>query len=118
MSYVLTNNSSLSCDHPLVGGGAIEAIASQSVLKINTNNLVLVETLIGSSITTGCIQTNTSNGEIPCKTILSETNGKSSVLKVNGRSVLIEEISGQTAEGKPDNSWSAKDANQTVLNAD
>ena len=35
MGYVLTKDSSVSCDHPPTGGGPVDTTATTSVLKVN-----------------------------------------------------------------------------------
>jgi hypothetical protein len=120
MDYVLTETSSVSCDHPLPGrsaGGAATLTATQAVLKV-VGDAVLVGTLSGSTIgAADCAQKPPPQTNKPCSSILTQTVGASAVLKVNGSPVLLRSSAG-TTDGTPLNTWSVKDAGQTVLRAD
>jgi hypothetical protein len=116
MPKALTESSSVSCDHPPAGGGAVTVSAGQSVLKVG-GKAVLAKSQSGASINpANCLQQTPPVSNKPCSTVLSQTAQNSTVLKVNGTFVLLEGTSG-TTDGQPDNKWSAKDAGQDVLKA-
>jgi hypothetical protein len=116
MDPVLTEASSVSCDHPPTGGGKVALEATQDVLKVD-GNAVLTGSLANAAIAVGCAQTNTAAGQVICSLVQSQTGETSRVLTVNGTAVLLHKSSGQT-NGKPDAAWSSKDAGQAVLKAD
>jgi hypothetical protein len=117
MDYVLTTAASVSCDHPPTGGGAATLTATQAVLKV-AGDAVLVGTLAGAPINPmNCAQQPPPAGNKPCSSVITQSVGTSRVLKVNGAPVLLETSQG-TTDGTPTNSWSAKEAGQTVLRAD
>jgi hypothetical protein len=117
MDYVLTEASSVSCDHPPAGGGAATLTAMQAVLKI-AGDAVLISTLMGSPINAvNCAQQPSPPSIKPCSSVVTQTVGASAVLKVNGSPVLLKSSTG-TTDGTPLNTWSAKDTGQTVLRAD
>lgn len=128
MEYVLTTDSSISCDHPSLGGGAMTTrapISSQNVLKVD-GQAVLVQGLSGSIInSSGCsIPVSPSSSNKKCTSISAQDSGLSQVFKVNGAPVLLKNSRGSTdgvllpSPSPPPQTWSAKDANQTVLRAD
>jgi hypothetical protein len=122
MDYVLTEASTVSCDHPPPGasmGGAATLSATQAVLKI-AGQAVLVNTLVGSAINAaGCARQPPPQTNKPCSSIVTQTGGASTVLKVEGSPVLLKLSTGVTDGAPvPSNTWSAKDAGQTVLRAD
>jgi hypothetical protein len=116
MPYVLTTGSSVSCDHPPTGGGALTlAVAATGVLKVE-GRTVPSGTLAGATIASGCAQRGPN--ENPCLTASTQSPGSmSQVLRVDGLPVLLETASGSTP-GVPGNTWSAKAAGQSVLKAD
>lgn len=116
MEKVLTVASDVSCDHPPTGGGKVQLVAGQNVLMVSGAS-VLAQSQATAEILPGCSQTNTQAGEVVCSTVLSQSAGYSTVLKVNGQPVLLE-TAGGTTNGLPDSAWSAKDAKQEVLKAD
>ncbi len=123
MEYVLTETSSVSCDHPVppeeTNGGAVVLEAGQSVLKIDGSYVLaknLQESLIDSS---GCsLSPPPPPTNKKCSLVMIQISGFSSVLKVDGSPVLLTSAGGST-DGLPEPStWSAKDAEQDVLRAD
>jgi hypothetical protein len=117
MPLVLTDASAVSCDHPPSGGGALTlepaALGAFSV----EGNTVLSGSLGATVIKPGCGQSPPSSSTTPCLQTLSQTSGTSTVLKVEGKAVLLETAKGDT-NGKPDAKWSVKNAGQTLLKAD
>jgi hypothetical protein len=120
MDDVLTTAASVSCDHPLPGndaGGTATLTATQSVLKV-AGQAVLVGSLVSSVVDpTNCAQKPPPPSNQPCTSILTQTVGASRVLKVNGSPVLLKGSAG-TTNSVPPGLWSAKDAGQSVLRAD
>jgi hypothetical protein len=79
---------------------------------------VLTMTLQGSPLNAAnCAQQPPTAGNKPCSSVMTQTGGTAAVLKVNGAPVLLISASG-TTDGTPLNTWSAKNAGQTVLRAD
>lgn len=117
MAFVLTESSSISCDHPPTGGGPLKlALAAIGPLKVG-GATVLSESLVPAVIDPGC-QTPPGQGTAPCLATKSQSGGTSTVLKVLGRPVLLHTAKGETTgQPSPGNTWSVKDANQTVLKA-
>jgi hypothetical protein len=116
MEFVLTESSAVSCDHPPTGGGAITLLSSQTVLSVE-GSLVLTGSLAGATFEEGCQQTNSNAGEVMCASVIAQSEGPANVLKVNGQPVLLVTSEG-TSNGKPDDVWSAKDAEQSLLRSD
>lgn len=119
MEYVLTTLSSVSCDHPSTGGGAVILESTQDVLKIQ-GTPVLVKSLKDSIINSATCAQQTTTAQpdnIPCNKVLTQSVGFSEVFKVNGLPALLKNSSGET-NGKPTYSWSVKDPAQQVLRAD
>ena len=118
MPFVLTESSSISCDHPPTGGGPLSTTAAAvGPLKVE-GTTVLSGSLAPTTIDPGCL-TPASQSSAPCAGTTSQSGGTSTVLKVNGTPVLLDTASGETS-GKPEpgNTWSVKDAKQTVLKAE
>jgi hypothetical protein len=114
---VLTESSAVSCDHPPSGGGALTLeAAAVGVLSVE-GNTVLSGSLSAAVIKPGCGQSPPSSSTTPCLQVQSQSGGTSTVLKVDGRAVLLKTAKGDT-NGKPDTNWSVKDAGQTLLRAD
>ena len=115
MGKVLTTASSVKCIHQ----GIVVPTTDQSVLKVN-GNLVLVEKVQGNFTpppTPGsCTQVPSPVSNVPCTTIQSQSGGTSTVFKVNGKPVVLENASGLT-NGTPTNTWSVNSAEQQVLQA-
>jgi hypothetical protein len=99
MPLVLTESSSISCDHPPAGGGPLTTAAvSVGPLKVEGATVLsgsVSPTVIGS----GCA-TPASQNTAPCLATTSQSGGTSSVLKVNGTPVLLDSVSGET-NGQP-----------------
>jgi len=117
MPFVLTEGSSISCDHPPTGGGPLTTTAAAvGPLKVE-GATVLRGSLAPTGIDTGCA-TQPSQNTAPCLATTSQSGGNSSVLKVDGSPVLLRTASGETnGQPSPGNTWSVKDAKQTVLKA-
>lgn len=117
---VLTTNSTIVCGHPAppaqVGAPLVLTPAAQDVLTIE-GNPVLLDSLANAAFGGGCGQVNTNNGEIPCTLVVSQDGQPSTVLKVNGKPVLLHTTSGKS-NGAPKKNWSSTDAKQDVLKAD
>jgi hypothetical protein len=117
MPLVLTLASAVSCDHPPTGGGALTlAPAALGVLSVD-GDVVLSGSLAPTAIGAGCGQTPPSSSTTPCLLTSSQSGGTSSVLKVDGKPVLLATAKGET-NGKPDSKWSVKDAGHNLLQAD
>ena len=117
MPAVITDASTVSCDHPPTppGGGAVAvASAARGVLTVE-GQAVLGGTLANAPIASGCALA--SAGSAPCTLVSAQNPGSTSrVLKVGGTPVLLATASGP-ATGSPGATWSVKDAGQTILRA-
>jgi hypothetical protein len=122
MEFVITKASSISCNHPPTGGGAVTLDAGQSMLKVD-GELVLAKKLVKSAIASiNCKLPIPPNGN-KCSLTGKQTAELSKVLKVNGEFVLLESSKGATdgsptAAPPPPIGWSVKKANQNLLRTD
>jgi hypothetical protein len=112
---VVTASSVVSCDHPPTGGGAL-TLGGVGPLSVNGVN-VLSGSLASAAIGSGCSQTPPSQTTAPCLASSSQDDGTSNVLKIDGVPVILDTATGKT-NGKPGNTWSVKDAKQSVLKAE
>lgn len=116
MAAVLTTASTVSCDHPPTGGGPL-VLTPAAVGPLTVKGAtVLSGSLAPTSVGPGCKQP-AGQGTKPCTNVDGQTGGRSSVLKVLGRPVLLDTVRG-TTDGLPDKNWSVKSAEQTLLKAD
>src|SRR3954447_24497501 len=117
MPPVVTQASTVSCDHPPAppGGGQVALVsATRGVLSVQ-GRTVLSGTLANAPIGPGCALASTSSP--PCTQVTAQNpGGTSAVLKVDGEPVVLATASGQ-ASGSPGATWSVKDARQTILRA-
>jgi hypothetical protein len=108
---VLTDASSVQCLH---AGALALAGAATGVLTVD-GKTALSGSLADATIA-ACKQT--APNTVQCQTASSQNaGGTSHVLKVEGVPVLLESASGITS-GSPGNTWSVKDAAQTLLKAE
>jgi len=116
MPPVLTDASTVSCDHPPTppGGGEVAlASAARGVLTVD-GRAVLGGTLANAPIGAGCALAANNQA---CTQVTSQNPGSTStVLKVDGTPVLLATASGQ-AKVAAGATWSVKDAGQTILRA-
>lgn len=90
MPFVITENSTVNCDHP--GAGTVELTAGQSKLTVGGSKALVENDLNGAPIS-GCANTtNPNTGVVQCTTILSTAGGVAGKLKVDGKAVLLEDI--------------------------
>jgi hypothetical protein len=118
MPAVITDASTVSCDHPPTppGGGAVAlASAARGVLTVE-GQAVLGGTLANAPIDSGGCGL-ASAGSTPCTLVTAQNPGSTSrVLKLGGAPVLLATASGP-ATGSAGATWSVKDAGQTILRA-
>jgi hypothetical protein len=115
MSAALTQGSSVKCQNQ----GTVALTASQSRLKVG-GQAVLVDGDLASAHIGGCTTvTNNNTGDLQCQAVLSVTGGVAGKLKVGGKGVLLDNISGKTngLKASTPQSWSVTDAGQTRLKA-
>jgi hypothetical protein len=73
----------------------------------------------GASISLCTTVTNAQSGNLQCSTVTNAIGGVAQKLKVGGKGVLLENITGQTngTVGGAPQSWSVQNAGQTKLKA-
>lgn len=113
MPSVLTENSTVTCAHQ----GTVQLRAGQSKLSVDGSK-VLVDGDLTDCAISGCITvTDPNTSSKTCTSTTAAVGGVASKLKVNGKGVLLEDISGQT-DGTVSGTlqtWSVQDAGQTKL---
>jgi len=112
MTFVVTEASDVECAHH----GAAALTAVQPKLTVSGKG-VLVKTDLLLALLSGCIQTNTNAGEVPCSKVDSLTSGEATKLTVRGSAVLLDSFAATTI-GKPQNSLTCKDPKQARLRAE
>lgn len=129
MEFVLTLNSDVRCDHappedpanpPKTPQAALQFQKLQDVLVVDSAYVVISVDWDKTLISSGCVRTNSANGEKPCSKVSSLLKGKSEVLRIGGSYVVLANAIGLT-DGTPNgtsNSWSVKKAKQTILRSD
>lgn len=109
MGAVLTTKSSISCPT----SGSLTPV-STAKLKIS-GAPVLTKTSASGKTVSGCTQTKTNAGEVPCSTAVV-SGGEARKLKVSGAAVLLEDTFAASGNGKPLDALSAT-AKQAKLEA-
>lgn len=116
MPKVLTQSSILVCAHQ----GQISLTASQQLLSI-AGDAVLVEGDLAGATIAGCTTpSNPTTGTKPCLTVVAMAAGASTNLTVGGKAVLLDTATGTTdgVTAVPSNTWSVQSAGQTIVDAD
>jgi hypothetical protein len=119
MSFALTENSKLVCAHQ----GALQLTASQSKLTVSGAK-VLVEGDLPPAAIQNCITPSVPppapSVSKPCMNVTSSIGGVAAKMKVQGKGVLLEDITGLT-DGIVSNvspqQWSVQAAGETKLKA-
>ena len=113
MSNVLTENSIATCANQ----GSVQLTAGQSKLTINGSKVLIDGDLNGAGISLCTTVTDPQPGNLQCATITTVVNGVAQKLKVNGKGVLLDDISGDTngTVGGVLQSWSIQNTEQTKL---
>lgn len=93
---VLTEKADLVCDHEL---GHVQVAVRQSLLRIGGDR-VLVEDDPEKRPIKGCPNTNPLVGILPCRTTLPVEAGYSGLVRVDGRRVCLDAVTGRT-DGVP-----------------
>jgi hypothetical protein len=115
MSAVLTKESTLQCAH----SGAVKLIPTQTKLTVAGNAVMVDGDLSGAPIS-GCLTvTDPNTSALTCLTVVSASGGVATKLKVGGKGVLLQDVSGQTngTVGGTPQTWSVKDAGESKLTA-
>src|SRR5262245_8118920 len=115
MSFVLTESSTLRCEH----SGTVQLVPTQSRLTVNGSK-VLVDGDLNGALISGCLTVPDPNtSTVKCLSVRSAEGGVAGKLKVNGKGVLLEEVSGKTSGtvGGPTSfqTWSVQTAGETKL---
>lgn len=116
MPKVLTETAQIACAHM----GKVQAVAGQVKLKVQGSRALVSGDLAGKPVAGCATPPNPNTSTVPClSTTSAGAQGVSTKLKVNGRGVLLESISGQTSGtvGGTPQTWSVVSANQLKLNA-
>jgi hypothetical protein len=93
---VLTERALLVCDHEL---GHVRLKERQHLVRVNGDR-VLVDDDPERRPIAGCPNTNPLVGILPCKTTLPVTAGYSGLLRIDGRRVCLDTVTGRT-DGVP-----------------
>jgi len=119
MPLVLTEKSSLVCANQ----GAVQLTATQSKLTVAGAKVLVTGDLANAPISRCTTVTNTITGAKQCMMIVSAQGGVSTKLKVAGKGVLLDTISGTTdgvvVPPPPPGiqTWSVQSAGQSKLKA-
>jgi len=117
MSLVLTEKSSLACANQ----GSVGLTATQSKLSVAGAKVLVAGDLMNAPISHCTTVTNAVTGTKQCTMIASAVGGVSAKLKVAGKGVLLDTISGMTDGIVPPlpgvQTWSVQRAGQSKLKA-
>lgn len=115
MSLVITDQSTLVCTHQ----GTVSPVASQTKLKVAGATVLVAGDLTGKPISLCTTVPDPNTTTINCLTIVSAEGGVAEKLKVAGKGVLLESISGKTSGtvSGTQQTWSVKSAGQSKLKA-
>jgi len=117
MSLVLTEKSSLVCANQ----GAVQLTATQSKLTVAGTKVLVTGDLASAPISRCLTVTNAVTGTKQCMMIVLAQAGVSAKLKVAGKGVLLDTISGTTDGVVPPlpgiQTWSVQSAGQSKLKA-
>lgn len=110
----LTEDALLRCDH----GGKIAIAARQSWVTIERRRVLVATDPQGCSIA-GCPNTNPFLALKPCTTTLPVTQGYSTLLRIDGRAVCLDTVTGLT-DGTPPGivKYTVKNPAQTLVESD
>jgi hypothetical protein len=111
---VLTEDALLLCDH----GGPVRQGVHQSWVTIDGRRVLVATDPEGRSISR-CPNTNPFMGLKACGTTLRVTEGYSSFLRIDGRPVCLDTVTGLT-DGTPQGgvTYTVKDPGQTLVESD
>jgi hypothetical protein len=115
MPMVITESSVIKCAHQ----GTVQFTASQQVLQVDGQSVLLVSD-VSTGVVSGCTtQPNPQTGAKPCLKVVGLSAGAATMLTVNTTPVLLETANGTTdgvtTPGPPTNFWSVQSAGQTKL---
>jgi hypothetical protein len=117
MSLVLTDKSSLTC----ANHGTVQLTATQSKLTVAGAKVVVTGDLTGALISNCITVTDATKGTKQCMMIISAQGGVSAKLKVAGKGVLLDGITGTTDGIVPPapgiQTWSVQSSGQSKLKA-
>jgi hypothetical protein len=108
MPNVITEASLIQCPHL----GTVKATASQSVLAVDGNKVLVQSDLLSATVTCPAVP---APGVKPCTKVASVTAGAAAKLTAGGQPVLLETAQGLT-DGTPPQ-WRVVSAGQTKLRA-
>jgi hypothetical protein len=114
MALVLTDVSFVDCGHT----GRVST-AGETKLKVDGALVLLAAGIQGHSVGSCPVQDDTNTGTLKCRTVTAVTGGQATKLRVNGRPVMLDTLSGKTdgtAAGNPVQLLSGR-ADQSKLEA-
>jgi hypothetical protein len=114
MMRALTEDAVLLCDH----GGKVDPDVHQSWVTIEGRRVLVAKDPEDRSIS-GCPNTNPFLGLKPCKKTLRVTEGYSTFIRIDGRPVCLDTVTGLT-DGTPQGSvkYTVKNPGQTLVESD
>jgi hypothetical protein len=115
MSFVLTENSTLTCAH----AGSLQLTAGQSKLAVGGAKVLVAGDLNGAVIGACTTVPAPITSTLKCLNVTSALAGVAGKVKVGGRGVLLETIQGLTngTVGGTPQTWSVQNAGQSKLKA-
>lgn len=110
----LTEDALLLCDH----GGRVQIAARQSWVTIDHRRVLVATDPEGDSIS-GCPNTNFALALKPCTSTQKVMHGYSAFLRIDGRAVCLETVTGLT-DGTPPGTvkYTVKNPGQTLVGSD
>jgi hypothetical protein len=112
MPQAITEQSTIACSHQ----GQVLATAGQSKLKVS-GALALVDGDVPNAKLAPGTCANVGTGLVPCTALSPLPGGVASRLKVDGRGVLLADLTGTTNSSTVPGTFSVSDAGQTRLQA-
>jgi len=110
----VTEDALMICDH----GGRLTPIAGQALVRVNGRRVLAQPDPVGALIA-GCPNANALAGQKPCITALPALDGYSRFVRIEGRSVALDTLSGLT-DGTPPAAvrYRVVEPGQSLLSAD
>jgi hypothetical protein len=108
---VLSEKALLVCDHEL---GHVQIGARQSLVRIRGDR-VLVDNDPETKTIKGCPNTNPLTGILPCRTTLKVESGYSGLVKIDGRRVCLDTVTGRTDGVPPQFHYKVRNPGQQLV---
>jgi hypothetical protein len=110
---VLTEKALLVCDHEL---GHVQIAARQSLVRVNGDR-VLVDDDPEKKAIKGCPNTNPLAGILPCRNTLKVESGYSALVRIDGRRVSLETVTGRTDGVPPQFHYKVRNPGQRLVSS-